>query len=161
MQPRGNNTPTLQTTDRQTDRTGQRSDSIGRTVFGRPFLNRFALCYQVHSPQFSAHMCCGQMAVWIKMPLGREIGLGPSDIVVDGHLAPLSKRGRALPIFGPCLLCPNGCMDQDASWYGGRPRPRWYCVRWGPSSQKGSKAAPTFRPNGRPSQLLLSTCQSW
>jgi len=32
-------------TDR-TDRTGQRSDSIGRTVFGRPFVKRFALCYQ-------------------------------------------------------------------------------------------------------------------
>jgi len=26
------------------------------------------------SPQFSAHVCCGQMAGWIKMPLGREGG---------------------------------------------------------------------------------------
>jgi len=25
-------------------------------------------------------------------------------------------------------------MDQDAIWYGGRPRPRQHCVRWGPSS---------------------------
>jgi len=24
------------------------------------------------SPQFSAHICCGQMAAWIKMPLGME-----------------------------------------------------------------------------------------
>jgi len=31
---------------RQTDRTGQRSDSIQRTVFGRQFVKRFALCYQ-------------------------------------------------------------------------------------------------------------------
>jgi len=23
-----------------------------------------------HSPQFSAYICCGQMARWIKMPLG-------------------------------------------------------------------------------------------
>jgi len=23
-----------------------------------------------HSPQFSAHICCGQMAAWIMMPLG-------------------------------------------------------------------------------------------
>jgi len=34
-------------------------------------------------PQFSAHICCGQMAGWIKMPLGREEGLGPSHIVLD------------------------------------------------------------------------------
>ena len=26
-------------------------------------------------------------------------------------------------IHGPCLLWPNGWMDQDAIWYGGRPRP--------------------------------------
>jgi len=33
--------------DRQTDRqTGKRSDSIWRTVFGRPFIKRFALCYR-------------------------------------------------------------------------------------------------------------------
>jgi len=25
-------------------------------------------------------------------------------------------------------------MDQDTSWYGGRPRPRPQCVGWGPSS---------------------------
>jgi len=31
-------------------------------------------------------------------------------------------------------LWPNGCMDQDAIWYGGRPRPRQHCVTWGPSS---------------------------
>jgi len=24
-------------------------------------------------------------------------------------------------------------MDQDATWYGGRPRPRPHCARWGPS----------------------------
>ena len=35
-----------------------------------------------HSPpQFSAHICCGQMAAWIKMPLGMELGLGPGDFV--------------------------------------------------------------------------------
>jgi len=25
------------------------------------------------SPQFSAHICCGQMAGWIKMPFGMEV----------------------------------------------------------------------------------------
>ena len=32
------------------------------------------------------------------------------------------------PIFGPCLLWPNGWMAQDATWYGGNPRPRRRCL---------------------------------
>jgi len=56
------------------------------------------------------------------------------------------KRGTGPhPIFGPCTLWPNGCMDQDASWYGGRPRPRRRCVRWGPSSPKRAQL-PVFGP---------------
>jgi len=27
-------------------------------------------------PQFLAHICCGQLAGWIKTPLGMEVGLG-------------------------------------------------------------------------------------
>ena len=49
-----------------------------------------------------------------------------------GTQPPPQKGGGALsPIFGQCLLRSNGCMDQDATWYGGRPRPRRHCVRWG------------------------------
>ena len=33
-----------------------------------------------HSPQFSAHICCGQMAGWIKMPLGMQVGIFASCI---------------------------------------------------------------------------------
>jgi len=90
-------------------------------------------------PQFSAHSCCGQMAGWIKMPLCREIGLGPCGIAFDGDPAPHPQRGGVAPIFGPCSLWPNGWMDQDATWYGGRPRPRPHCSGWEPSSpsQKG------------------------
>ena len=40
-----------------------------------------------HSPQFSAHICCGQMAAWIKMLLGMELGLSPGDFVLDGDPA--------------------------------------------------------------------------
>jgi len=29
------------------------------------------------------------------------------------------------------VLWPNGCMDHDATWHGGRPRLRRHCVRWG------------------------------
>ena len=54
------------------------------------------------------------------MPLGMEVGLGPAgDFVLDGDPAPLAKKGAEPPIFGPCLLWPNGCVDQDATWYGG------------------------------------------
>jgi len=54
-----------------------------------------------HSPIFSAHICCGQMARWIKMPFGRKVG----DIVLNQDYAPLPKKGTEPPIFGPCLLC--------------------------------------------------------
>jgi len=61
-----------------------------------------------HSPQFSVHICCVQMAGWIKMPVDLEIGFDPSDIVLDGDLAPPSpKRGQGPSVFGPCLLWPT------------------------------------------------------
>jgi len=62
------------------------------------------------SPQFSAHVCCGQTAGWIKMPL--DIDVGPGDIVLHG--GPALPKGAQPPIFGSCLLWPNGWMDQDA-----------------------------------------------
>jgi len=31
---------------------------------------------QSGTPQFSAHVCCGQTAGWIKMPLVREVDIG-------------------------------------------------------------------------------------
>jgi len=57
------------------------------------------------------------------MPLGMEVGLSPCDFVLDGDPAPYPKRGVAPPVLGPRLLWPNGYMDQDVTWYGGRPRP--------------------------------------
>ena len=49
------------------------------------------------APQFSDHSCCGQMAEWIKMSLGKELGLGPGDFVLDGTPLPSPKGGRAPP----------------------------------------------------------------
>ena len=63
-----------------------------------------------------------------KMPLGRQVGLGPGDIVVGtkkvqpSNFRPMSAVAKRLD------------MDQDATWYGDRSRPRPHCVRWGPSS---------------------------
>jgi len=47
------------------------------------------------SPQFSAHVCCGQFAGWIKMTLGTMIGLGSGHIVLDGNPAPLLEKGHS------------------------------------------------------------------
>jgi len=91
---------------------------------------------------------CGQTAAWIKMPLDTEVGRGSGDIVLDGDPAPPpEKGGRApSPIFGPCLLWPNGWMDQYGTWHGGRPQPKRVCVRWGPNTlpRKGAKPPPQF-----------------
>jgi len=56
-----------------------------------------------HIPQFSAHVRCGQTAVWIKMPLGTEADLGIGHIVLDGAKLP-QKGAQQPPLFGPCLL---------------------------------------------------------
>jgi len=63
-----------------------------------------------------------------------------------GTQLPLPQRDRAPPIFDPDLLWLNGYMDQDATWYVGRPRPRRLCVRWGSRSppQKGGGTPPQF-----------------
>ena len=57
-------------------------------------------------------MCCGQMAAWIKMPLGMQVGLDPGDCVRWGSRSTSPKSGRNPHIFGPCLLWPNGWVDQ-------------------------------------------------
>jgi len=33
-------------------------------------------------------------------------------------------------------------MDQDATWYGGTPRARRHCARWGPSSRPKKEHSP-------------------
>ena len=67
-------------------------------------------------PQFSAHVHCGQTALWIKMSLGMKVGVGQGHIVLDGDPVPLSppkkKVGTVPPhFFGPCLLWPNSRLS--------------------------------------------------
>jgi len=107
-------------------------------VFGRPFVKRFALCYQsVVCPVVLS--VCNVRALWPNgwtdqddtWPAGRPrawphcVRWEPSSTPTKGH--------SPHPIFGPYLLWPNGCMHQDATWYGGSPQPRGLCVKWGPS----------------------------
>ena len=114
-------------------------------------------------PQFLAHVYCGQTAGWIKMPLGiRRQASAQTTLRQMGTQLPL--KGAEPPIFSPCLLWPNGWIDQDATWCGGRPRPRRHCVRWGPAPPtKGERPHRILGPcllwpNDRPSQLLVSSC---
>ena len=57
-----------------------------------------------HQPQFSARVYCGQTAGWTKMPFGKEVGLGPGDIVLDGHQATLAELGASAPTFRPMSI---------------------------------------------------------
>ena len=101
-------------------------------------------------PQFLTHICCGQMAGWIKMPLGMEVGLGRGDFVLDGVQLPLPEKGAEPPphFCGPCPLWPNDWMDQNDTWHGGGPWSRPHCARWGchpaPLHKMGTELLPKF-----------------
>ena len=82
------------------------------------------------------------MAAGIKMPLGMEVGLGPDDIVLDGDLAPLPKKGAepTAPKFSAYVYCGQTAgwikmvvsieVDGDAA----------------PSPKRGLSPRPNFRP---------------
>jgi len=79
----------------------------------RPFVKRFALCYQtVVCPVCLSvtFMHCGQTVRRIKMKLGMRIGLGPGHIVLDGNPAPLTQRGTA------SQFSVHICCGQMAAW---------------------------------------------
>ena len=76
------------------------------SIFGRPFVKRFALCYRtvVCLSYLSVTLVyCGQTVGWIKIPLGMEVRLGPLHTVLDGDPAPpqgsssTPKRGHSSP----------------------------------------------------------------
>jgi len=53
----------------------------------------------------------------------------------------------------PCLLWPNGWMDQGGTWHRGGLWSRPHCARWGPSSLPPQKVA-QLRPNFRPISIV-------
>ena len=65
------------------------------------------------SPQFSAHVYCGQTAGWIKMTLGMEVGLGPGHSARArwGPGSPLPKRRQGSQ-FSAHFYCDQtaGCI---------------------------------------------------
>jgi len=90
------------------------------------------------------------------MKLGMQVSLDPGHIVLDGDPAPPPQRGAKPPIFGPYLLWRNGWMDQDATWYGGRTRPRRLCV----FVLDGDPAPPSPKVGRAPSPIF-GTCPLW
>jgi len=93
------------------------------------------------------------------MPFGTAVGLSLGHIVSDRNPASPQKGAQQPPPrfcglctdacksanCGLCLLWSNGWMDQDTTWYGGRPWPRRHCVRWDPAPpRKGAQQPPTF-----------------
>ena len=126
---------------------GTKSQRSVWSIFGRPFLKRFALCYQTVVCLPVTLVYCRQMLRRIKMTW-RACRPRPWPHCVRWRPSSPTPKAHSPPIFGPYPLRPNGCIDQDATWYnGGRPRPRRLCDRWGPRSppQKGGRA-PNFRP---------------
>ena len=86
----------------------------------------------------------------MKFPLGRELGLGPGDIVLDGDPASPTEKGTAAPpqLFGLCFF------GQTAGWI---RIPLHNEVGLGPGEilfdgaqlqrpGKGAQQHPTFRP---------------
>jgi len=78
------------------------------------------------------------------------IGPRPGPHCVRGGPSSRPPKGRGggakPPIFGPYLLWTNCCMDQDATWYGGRTRPRRLCQMGTPLPlpKKGAEPSPQF-----------------
>ena len=84
-------------------------DETWRAGRPRPWLQCVRWGPSFHSPKghnrrFSARICCGQMAGWIKLPLGMEVGLCPGDFVLHGDPA-------SPPQFSARVYC-----GQTAGW---------------------------------------------
>ena len=62
-------------------------------------------------PQFLVHICCGQIAGWIKMPLGRKVGLGPERHCVRWGPSSPPQKGDTAPQFSAHVYC-----GQTAGW---------------------------------------------
>jgi len=60
-----------------------------------------------------------------------------------GTQLPSLKKAQP-PIFCPCPLWSNGCIDYDATWYGGLVPSD--TVRWRPYCPQRGHSTPNFRP---------------
>jgi len=64
-------------------------------------------------PQFSAHVYCGKTAGWMKLVLGKDVGVSPGDFVLDGDPMPFAQNGAEPPLqFSAHFYCAQtaGCI---------------------------------------------------
>jgi len=56
-------------------------------------------------PHLAAHVYCGQTVRWIKMPLGKQVGLDTGDSIRWGHPTLPRKGAQQLPhpTFSACI----------------------------------------------------------
>jgi len=80
------------------------------------------------SPQFSAMSVASKWLHGSRCHLVRRWALVQATDE-DPALLPKKGSGAPSPIFGPCLLWPNGWMNQDGTWHGGGPWSRPHCTR--------------------------------
>ena len=117
-----------------------------------------------HSPNFRPMSVVAKWLDGLRCHLVWRLASAQATVFDTDPATPRKRAHPPHPIFGPCLLWQNGWMDEDATWYGSRPRPRSHCIRRGPSCpRKGHSSPPLFSAHvycghGRPSQLLLSSC---
>jgi len=97
--------------------------SIRHLYGGRPWPKRHCVRWRPssppqkrgHSPQILAHVCCGQTAGWIKMPLGTKVGLGSGCIVLHGDIASPSHKGYS-PQFSAHVYCGQMVAHLSYCW---------------------------------------------
>ena len=117
---------------------------------------QLSLSSKGHSPQLSSHICCGQTAGWIKMPVGREeVGLGASDIVLDEDPAPPPPKRHN------CQFAAHVCCSPTVGWIK-MPLSTEVGLGTGHIVLHRDQTPPHFWPmsivaKGRRSQVLLST----
>jgi len=70
-----------------------------------------------------------------------DVGLGQGHIVLDGDPAPPRPNRGTAPNFRPMSIV---AKRLDATWYGGRPRPRPHCAIWGAISPHKRGHSPQF-----------------
>jgi len=121
--------------------------TVYKTV--RPVLSD--CCLSVSLPVLSVTLVyCGQTVGQIKMKLGKEVGLGPGHIVLDGTQLPSPKGGHSSPPFSAHAYC-----GYTAGWI---KMPLGTEVSLGPGDVVLDAPPPTERGTAAPSPLFGPLC---
>jgi len=133
---------------------------------GGPWSTTYCARWGLNSPppkgtdprQFSAHFCCGQMAGWIKMPLGTEVGLRPGDSVRWGPSSPSPQKEHSPGSPPECRRACRGVPPpQNCPSHGGS-KPHLIRNCFGPpysASQTASRLVQPFLNRSRQTVPIL------